>query len=102
MPRTTLRLSPEAAVATMQRSATDGGWSATLVHVTKGTRARLDALVARGCAVVGPLREVTEEGEVDWYGVVVLPDGEEMKGRGATDEEAAIAAASRAEGSPLL
>jgi hypothetical protein len=70
--------------------------------VTDETRARLEALRDRGCAVVGPLREAPDEGGLRWYCVVVLPDGEEMKGRGATDDEAAIAAASRAEGSPQL
>jgi len=70
--------------------------------VTLATRARLDALVARGCAVVGPLRLAPEAGESVWECVVVLPDAEEMKGRGATDEEAAVAAAARAEGAPQL
>jgi len=70
--------------------------------VTDRTRARLDALRDRGCAVIGPLREAPEDRPTDWLCVVVLPDGEEMKGRGSSDEEAAVAAASRAEGAPQL
>ena len=63
---------------------------------------RLDALRARGCRVVGPeLEDHAAEGRhgesVDWLCVVVLADGEEMKGRGLSADEAAAAAASRAE-----
>jgi hypothetical protein len=72
------------------------------VTLTAATRARLDALTARGCAVVGPLELAPEHGERLWECVVVLPDAEEMKGRGRTDEDAAVAAATRAEGAPQL
>ena len=66
------------------------------------TGRRLAALRAKGCGVVGPeIEDHAAEGHhgesVDWLCVVVLPDGEEMKGRGLSSEEAAAAAASRAE-----
>jgi hypothetical protein len=72
------------------------------VSLGPDTRRRLDALRARGCGVVGPRIEghaaEGRHGEsVDWLCVVVLTDGEEMKGRGLSSEQAAVAAASRAE-----
>jgi hypothetical protein len=73
-----------------------------LVDLDPETARRLDALRAKGCTVVGPeLEDLAAEGghgeSVDWLCVVVLPGGEEMKGRGLSAEEAAAAAASRAD-----
>jgi hypothetical protein len=72
------------------------------VDLGPDTVERLDALRARGCTVVGPeVEDHAPEGRhgesVDWLCVVFLPGGEEMKGRGLSSEEAAAAAASRAE-----
>jgi hypothetical protein len=70
-------------------------------------RARAEALVKRGCRIEGPVVEtIPAEGghgeEVDWEMVVVLPDGELMKGRGLEPAEAAEAALGRAEAAPQL
>ena len=70
-------------------------------------RARAEALVKRGCRIEGPVIEtIAAEGghgeEVDWEMVVVLPDGELMKGRGLEPAEAAEAALARAEAAPQL
>ena len=72
------------------------------MSLSPDTRRRLEAVRTRGCAVVGPeVEEHAAEGRhgesVDWLCVVVLSDGEEMKGRGLSAEEAAAAALSRAE-----
>jgi hypothetical protein len=70
-------------------------------------RARVEALVRRGCRVEGPrIEPIPAEGRhgeaVDWEMVVVLPDGEPMKGRGIEPAEAAEAALARAEAAPQL
>ena len=70
-------------------------------------RARIDALEKRGCRVEGPVIEtIRAEGShgeaVDWEVVVVLPDGELMKGRDIDPAQAADAALSRAEAAPQL
>ncbi len=57
-------------------------------------RARVEALVRRGCRVEGPRIETIPAGgphgeAVNWEMVVVLPDGEPMKGRGIEPAEAA-------------
>jgi Raf kinase inhibitor-like YbhB/YbcL family protein len=78
-----------------------------LFELSLPTRRRLEALAARGCQIRGPQVEADPvapgRGEaVHWFCDVVLPDGEEMKGRGATAEEAAVAAVTRAESAPQL
>lgn len=70
-------------------------------------RARVEALVRRGCRVEGPrIERIPAEGRhgeaVDWEMVVVLPDGEPMKGRGIEPAQAAEAALARAEAAPQL
>ena len=62
--------------------------------LSDGTAARLEAYRARGCEVIGPEVEAHPaegaHGEAaDWICVIVLPDGEEMKGRGLSAEEEA-------------
>ena len=66
-----------------------------------------DPLVRRGCRVEGPrIERIPAEGRhgeaVDWEMVVVLPDGEPMKGRGIEPAQAAEAALARAEAAPQL
>ena len=61
----------------------------------------------RGCRIEGPRIETIPaaggHGEgVDWEMVVVLPDGELMKGRGIEQAQAAEAALARAEAAPQL
>ena len=75
--------------------------------LSDGTAARLEAYRARGCEVIGPEVEAHPaegaHGEAaDWICVIVLPDGEEMKGRGLSAEEAAVASLARADGAPQL
>jgi hypothetical protein len=70
-------------------------------------RARIEALARRGCRIEGPrIETIPAEGHhgeaVDWEMVVVLPDGELMKGRGVRPAEAAEAALARAEAAPQL
>ena len=70
-------------------------------------RARAEALVRRGCRIEGPrIETIPAEGGhgegVDWEMVVVLPDGELMKGRGIEPAQAAEAALGRAEAAPQL
>ena len=70
-------------------------------------RARAEALVRRGCRIEGPrIETIPAEGAhgegVDWEMVVVLPDGELMKGRGIEPALAAEAALARAEAAPQL
>jgi hypothetical protein len=69
--------------------------------------ARIRELRERGCRVSEPAVEDTpaegHHGEsVRWLVTVTLPDGEILKGRGLTPEEATQAAISRAEGAPQL
>src|SRR5262245_79738 len=78
-----------------------------LFELSLDTRRRLEALEARDCVIDGPRIEedaatATRGDAVHWLCDITLPDGEVMKGRGATAEEAAVAAAARAEGSPQL
>jgi hypothetical protein len=79
------------------------GWR----ELSPDLRARAEALVQRGCRIEGPMIEtVPAEGRhgeaVDWEMVVVLPDGELMKGRGIEPAQAAEAALARAEAAPQL
>lgn len=71
--------------------------------ITDDTRRRLEALEERGRVVRPPAHAAAEHppGQ-EWQSTVILSDGGEMTGRGASEEEAALAAAARAEGASQL
>jgi hypothetical protein len=73
------------------------------VELSTDTARRLLVLEERGCVVHPPAHAPAEHAPgVDWECTVILPDGEEMTGRGRSPEEAAAAAAARTEAAPQL